>query len=114
MASSLVADRLVLCVVFDRRSTLGLVRHRMRRSTERLTPVFESLFEKLGVAAGPVAPRQGPAVRVVERASRPVERKPVTPEAPAEPKPAPEPLLPVHFGVEAAAALDDLLGGDLS
>lgn len=47
MASTIVADRLVLCVVFDRRSSLGLVRHRMRRASDRLTPIFAYVFNRL-------------------------------------------------------------------
>jgi hypothetical protein len=44
----------ILCTVFDRRSTLGLVRFRVQRSVQVLDPVFRSLFEKVGVASGPV------------------------------------------------------------
>jgi predicted regulator of Ras-like GTPase activity (Roadblock/LC7/MglB family) len=114
MASSLVADRLVLCVVFDQHSTLGLVRHRMRRSIEKLDPLFRTLFGELGVADGP-APRAG------------AKPKPVAPPAPAvttvaavaaAPEALPEPLavgaVPAQFGAAAAAALDDLLGDDLN
>jgi predicted regulator of Ras-like GTPase activity (Roadblock/LC7/MglB family) len=52
--SCLLADRVILCTVFDRRSTLGLVRFRANRSVEVLDPVFRSVFEKVGVAAAPV------------------------------------------------------------
>jgi hypothetical protein len=37
------ADGVVLCVVFDRSSSLGIVRHRMRRASERLWPLFSLL-----------------------------------------------------------------------
>jgi len=43
MASTQVGENLVLCVVFDRRSTLGIVRHRMRRSSEKLWALFSHL-----------------------------------------------------------------------
>jgi predicted regulator of Ras-like GTPase activity (Roadblock/LC7/MglB family) len=138
MASSLVADRLVLCVVFDRHSTLGLVRLRMRRATEKLGPVFRGLFAKLGVAAGPVVlPAEMSAPRVTaaaahptavrgRRATRRPHASPVpatvpvavpAPEAAAVPEPEPQAVgapagVPAGFGAEAAAALDDLLGGD--
>jgi len=48
--SCLLADRVILCTVFDRRSTLGLVRFRARRAAEALDTVFRSLFEKVGLA----------------------------------------------------------------
>ena len=52
--SCLMADRIILCTVYDRRSTLGLVRFRVARALEVLDPVFRGLFEKVGVTATPV------------------------------------------------------------
>jgi len=52
--SCLMADRIILCTVYDRRSTLGLVRFRVARALEVLDPVFRGLFQKVGVAATPV------------------------------------------------------------
>jgi predicted regulator of Ras-like GTPase activity (Roadblock/LC7/MglB family) len=49
MASSLVAERVILCVIFDQHSTLGLVRHRAKKAVRELTPVFEALFQRLGL-----------------------------------------------------------------
>ena len=40
MHLSVVADRLILVIVFDRRSSIGLVRLRVRQATERLTSVM--------------------------------------------------------------------------
>ena len=82
MASTQVGEGLVLCVVFDRRSSLGIVRHRMRRASERLWPLFSLLQERpdleasvvLGQGSGRVSP--GGTTR---------------------------------YGAEASAALDDLL-----
>jgi len=51
--SCLLADRVILCTVFDRRSTLGLVRFRSRRAAETLDTVFRGLFEKVGIAEAP-------------------------------------------------------------
>jgi len=48
--SCLLADRVILCTVFDRRSTLGLVRFRARRAADQLDGVFRGLFEKVGIA----------------------------------------------------------------
>lgn len=47
--SCLLADRVILCTVFDRRSSLGLVRFRANRAVGALDPIFRSLFEKVGV-----------------------------------------------------------------
>jgi predicted regulator of Ras-like GTPase activity (Roadblock/LC7/MglB family) len=48
--SSLLADRIIMCTVFDKRSTLGLVRYRAQRAANALDPVFRSLFEKVGLS----------------------------------------------------------------
>lgn len=50
--SRLLADRVILTVVFDRRSTLGLVRVRSKRGADILDGVFRGLFEKVGVGGG--------------------------------------------------------------
>ncbi len=47
--SCLLADRVILCTVFDRRSTLGLVRFRAQRAVSELDRVFRDLFEKVGL-----------------------------------------------------------------
>ena len=54
--SRLLADRVILSVVFDRRSTLGLVRVRSKRGAETLDGVFRGLFEKVGIADAPQQP----------------------------------------------------------
>jgi len=43
------SGRIILCTVYDRRSTLGLVRYRAVRASRRLEPVFRDLFEKVGM-----------------------------------------------------------------
>lgn len=48
--SRMLADRVIMSVVFDRRSTLGLVRIRSRRGADLLDLVFRGLFEKVGIA----------------------------------------------------------------
>lgn len=53
--SCLVADRVIMCTVFDRHSTLGLVRYRAQRAASDLDKLFRSLFEKVGVEQ-PAAP----------------------------------------------------------
>ena len=49
MASTLIGERVILCVLFDKKSTLGLVRLRSKRAVQALTPVFAQLFERLGL-----------------------------------------------------------------
>jgi predicted regulator of Ras-like GTPase activity (Roadblock/LC7/MglB family) len=47
--SCLLAGRVIMCTVFDRRSTLGLVRFRASRAAQELGRVFRDLFEKVGL-----------------------------------------------------------------
>jgi len=47
--SCLLAGRVIMCTVFDRRSTLGLVRLRAGRAARELDGVFKGLFEKVGL-----------------------------------------------------------------
>jgi len=44
---SVVADRVILVVVFDDRTTLGLVRLRVNKANEELDKVFSAIFEKV-------------------------------------------------------------------
>ena len=53
--SCLLAERVIMCTVFDRRSTLGLVRFRANRAAVELDMVFRGLFEKVGLV-GPSVP----------------------------------------------------------
>lgn len=43
---TLVAQRIILVVVFDERSSLGLVRLRVKRTGQRLAEIFEQIFKK--------------------------------------------------------------------
>ena len=47
--SLMLAGRVIMCMVFDRRSTLGLVRYRAQRAVAELEGVFRGLFEKVGL-----------------------------------------------------------------
>ena len=47
--SCLLAERVIMCTVFDRRSTLGLVRFRGKRAATDLDAIFRALFEKVGI-----------------------------------------------------------------
>jgi predicted regulator of Ras-like GTPase activity (Roadblock/LC7/MglB family) len=48
--SCMLAGRIIMCAVFDRRSSLGLVRFRAQRAAGALDPLFRGLFEKVGVS----------------------------------------------------------------
>ena len=43
----IVGQRVILVVIFDNRSSLGLVRLRVRKATEELNSIFESLLKKV-------------------------------------------------------------------
>lgn len=43
---SIVAGRVILVVLFDARSSLGLVRLRVKKASEELTTIFDSLMHK--------------------------------------------------------------------
>lgn len=43
---SIVANRVILVVIFDERSSLGLVRLRVKKSAAELTTIFEDIIEK--------------------------------------------------------------------
>jgi predicted regulator of Ras-like GTPase activity (Roadblock/LC7/MglB family) len=47
--SCMLAERVIMCTVFDKRSTLGLVRFRAQRAAHDLDRVFRGLFEKVGL-----------------------------------------------------------------
>jgi len=52
---SIVAQRVILVVIFDERTSLGLVRLRVRRATDELNRVFDAV-QKKGVAPGHDSP----------------------------------------------------------
>jgi predicted regulator of Ras-like GTPase activity (Roadblock/LC7/MglB family) len=51
---SLIGDRVILVVIFDARTSLGLVRLRVRRSSENLERVFEEVLRPGGGARAAV------------------------------------------------------------
>jgi predicted regulator of Ras-like GTPase activity (Roadblock/LC7/MglB family) len=50
-----VARRVILVVLFDNRTTLGLVRLKMKQTVDELTKLFEDVFKR-GAAGGPSQP----------------------------------------------------------
>ena len=43
---TLVAQRIILVVIFDERSSLGLVRLRVKKASQRLSEIFDEVFKK--------------------------------------------------------------------
>lgn len=52
---SLVGGRMILVVLFDRRSSLGLVRLRVKKTSEELARIFEALLERSRLPGAPSA-----------------------------------------------------------
>lgn len=50
---TLVANRAILVVLFDERSSLGLVRLRVRKATEEMARLFEQVAKKAAASTGP-------------------------------------------------------------
>ena len=53
---SLIAQRVILVVIFDERSSLGLIRLRVKKTSEKLTEIFESLAKKAAEAEAGSSP----------------------------------------------------------
>jgi predicted regulator of Ras-like GTPase activity (Roadblock/LC7/MglB family) len=71
--SCLLADRVIMSTVFDRRSTLGLVRFRAQRAAAELDSVFRSLFQKVGLGEPVEAPLEEGAPEFAAAAGREVD-----------------------------------------
>src|SRR5512135_2132983 len=57
---SIVAQRVILVVIFDERSSLGLVRLRVRRATTELDKIFQDLLKKVEVEKSSVGGFESP------------------------------------------------------
>ena len=62
---SIVAKRAILVVIFDERSSLGLVRLRVKRANADLEKIFESMVEK-GQATGTTATTSSPFSEITD------------------------------------------------
>jgi len=49
---SIVAKKVILLVIFDQRSSLGLVRLRVKRASEELSQIFQAIFQKAEAKSG--------------------------------------------------------------
>jgi predicted regulator of Ras-like GTPase activity (Roadblock/LC7/MglB family) len=54
---SLVAQRVILVVIFDEKSSLGLVRLRVKKASQELEKVFETIIKKAAQTQGALADR---------------------------------------------------------
>ena len=62
---SIVAKRAILLVIFDERSSLGLVRLRVKRATGDMDRIFETMMQKSAIAAAGPAP-QSPFAEITD------------------------------------------------
>jgi len=63
---SLVGDRVILVVIFDNRTSLGLVRLRVKRSSENLTGIFEAINKKAAAGEASSDEVQSPFAEITE------------------------------------------------
>ena len=63
---SLVAQRVILVVIFDERSSLGLVRLRVQRASQELERTFEVLLRKCEADSGPVRRFDSPFAEITD------------------------------------------------
>ena len=63
---SLIGSRVILVVVFDQRSSLGLVRLRVKKCAEALFQIFDKIFQKLDQERGAKPVRQSPFAEITE------------------------------------------------
>ena len=54
-----VAKRVILVVLFDQRTTLGLVKLKGKGVVEKLNKVFEEMFNRVGAGGGSATPQKG-------------------------------------------------------
>jgi len=70
MHISLVGDRVILVVIFDSRTSLGLVRLRVKRTSESIMRIFEEIARKTereqAVVAGGAAAAPSPFAEITE------------------------------------------------
>ena len=63
---SVVNDRMILVVIFDVRSSLGLVRLRIRKSQETLLEIFQEMDRKASQSAGSGPSMDSPFVEITD------------------------------------------------
>jgi len=63
---SLIGDRVILVVIFDNRTSLGLVRLRVKRTSENLTRIFDTINQKASEGKAPGEEAQSPFAEITE------------------------------------------------
>ena len=63
---SIVASRVILVVIFDERSSLGLVRLRVKKSAELLGNIFNQLLQKVETGKGPSKGADSPFAEITD------------------------------------------------
>lgn len=63
---SLVGDRVIVVVIFDNRTSLGLVRLRVKRASESLARIFQVLNEKAVASTSPGEEAPSPFAEITE------------------------------------------------
>jgi predicted regulator of Ras-like GTPase activity (Roadblock/LC7/MglB family) len=63
---SLIGDRVILVVIFDNRTSLGLVRLRVKRASENLIKIFDTINQKATEGKAPGEEAQSPFAEITE------------------------------------------------
>lgn len=63
---SLIGDRVILVIIFDNRTSLGLVRLRVKRASDKLAAIFEAINEKAAAEKAPGEDVQSPFAEITE------------------------------------------------
>jgi predicted regulator of Ras-like GTPase activity (Roadblock/LC7/MglB family) len=63
---SIIGQRVILVVIFDQRSSLGLVRLRVKKSAEILGGIFSQLLQKVDTKKGAVKPADSPFAEITD------------------------------------------------
>jgi hypothetical protein len=63
---SIIGQRVILVVIFDQRSSLGLVRLRVKKSAELLGNIFNQLLQKVETGKGPSKGADSPFAEITD------------------------------------------------
>lgn len=63
---SIVGQRVILVIIFDRRSSLGLVRLRVKRASEALSKIFDDIMTKIETEAAAGKPSESPFAEITD------------------------------------------------
>lgn len=63
---SLIGDRVILVIIFDNRTSLGLVRLRVKRASENLARIFDEINKKAEEGKAPGEEGQSPFAEITE------------------------------------------------